>query len=73
MGDYDFEVVKPGRHESEVSYEGIAFATKNIAQGEGPVKDFCVEDVEVPYGNIEVKTEISWSWNERMDYDSRLY
>ena len=73
VDDCDIEVVKPGGYESGVSYEGVAFAAKKAVQREGPVDDFRVEDVDVPYGNIEVKTEISWSWNDRIDYDSRLY
>ena len=32
-----------------------------------------VEEIEVPYGAIKVKTEIRWSISERLDYDCRIY
>lgn len=73
MDDYDIEVVRPDKYGTGASYEGIAFATKDIAQKEDPVKNFRVKDVEVPYGEIQVKTEIRWSWKEKLNYDSRLY
>ena len=69
----DVELVRPGRSGSDISYEGFAFATKSVAQRGDSGDNFRVEDVDVPFGNIAVKTEIRWSWNERMDYDSRLY
>ena len=32
-----------------------------------------VEEMEVPYGSIKVKTEIRWSVQDRYDYDYRVY
>ena len=36
-------------------------------------KQVRVEQVEIPWGGIKVKTEIRWSVQERYDYDDRLY
>ena len=35
--------------------------------------DTRVEELEVPYGAIKVKTEIRWSVVERLDYQYRVY
>ncbi|MDI1486527.1 MAG: hypothetical protein OHK93_005758 [Ramalina farinacea] len=42
----------------------------SAVDGETQIK---VEEVEIPWGGIKVKTEIRWSVQERYDYDDRLY